>query len=162
MHKLPRALCTGQIKEGQICMDESKKLWGGRFTGKTDPGFAEFNNSFRFDRRLFAADVTASIAYCEALEGAGVLTSEEGTQIRRALKEILEKGETHDSSAEDVHSFVEARLIELTGDLGRRLHTGRSRNDQVATDFRLWLREAIDNLNTIVRDTQTALLDFAE
>ena len=143
-------------------MDESKKLWGGRFAGKTDPGFAEFNNSFRFDRRLFAADVTASIAYCEALEGAGVLTTEEGTQIRHALKEILEKGSFNDSSAEDVHSFVEAGLIELTGDLGRRLHTGRSRNDQVATDFRLWLREAIDDLNTVVRDCQTALLDFAE
>ena len=143
-------------------MDESKKLWGGRFAGKTDPGFAEFNNSFRFDRRLFAADVTASIAYCAALENAGVLTAEEGAQIRRVLKEILEKSSFNDSSAEDVHSFVEARLIELTGDLGRRLHTGRSRNDQVATDFRLWLRESIDDLNMIVRDVQTALLDFAE
>ena len=143
-------------------MDESKKLWGGRFAGKTDPGFAEFNNSFRFDRRLFAADVTASIAYCEALEGAGVLTAEEGNQIRGALKEILEKSSVSDSSAEDVHSFVEGRLIELTGDLGRKLHTGRSRNDQVATDFRLWLREAIDDLNAIVRDFQTALVDFAE
>jgi len=143
-------------------MDESKKLWGGRFAGKTDPGFAEFNNSFRFDRRLFEADVTASIAYCEALEGASVLTAEEGNQIRRALRDILAAGCFNDSSAEDVHSFVEARLIELTGDLGRRLHTGRSRNDQVATDFRLWLRDAIDDLNTIIRDTQTALLDFAE
>ena len=143
-------------------MDESKKLWGGRFEGKTDPGFAGFNNSFRFDQRLFEADVTASIAYCVALEGAGVLTAQEGSQIRRALEEILAKSSFNDSSAEDVHSFVEARLIELTGDLGRRLHTGRSRNDQVATDFRLWLREAIDDLNTIVRDVQTALLDFAE
>src|SRR5215510_14133829 len=141
-------------------MDESKKLWGGRFAGKTDPGFADFNNSFRFDRRLFAADVTASIAYCEALEGARVLTAEEGTQIRRALGDILDTGKAderyfHDSSAEDVHSFVEARLIELTGDLGRRLHTGRSRNDQVATDFRLWLRNGIDDLNAVVRDVQT-------
>ena len=148
-------------------MDESKKLWGGRFAGKTDPGFAEFNNSFRFDRRLFETDVTASIAYCEALEGAGVLTAADGNQIRRALAEILEKGKAdkgyfNDSSAEDVHSFVESRLIELTGDLGRRLHTGRSRNDQVATDFRLWLRSAIDDLNPTVRDVQTALLDFAE
>jgi argininosuccinate lyase len=148
-------------------MDESKKLWGGRFAGKTDPGFAEFNNSFRFDRRLFEADVTASIAYCEALEGAGVLTAADGNEIRRALAEILEKGKAdkgyfNDSSAEDVHSFVESRLIELTGDLGRRLHTGRSRNDQVATDFRLWLRSAIDDLNPTVRDVQTALLDFAE
>jgi len=148
-------------------MDESKKLWGGRFSGKTDPGFAEFNNSFRFDRRLFAADVTASIAYCEALLGAGVLTADEGNQIRRALEKIREKGNAdatyfNDASAEDVHSFVEARLIELTGDLGRRLHTGRSRNDQVATDFRLWLRDAIDDLSPVIKDVQTALLDFAE
>ena len=148
-------------------MDESKKLWGGRFTGKTDPGFADFNNSFRFDRRLFEADVTASIAYCEALAGAGVLTAAEGIQIRRALADILEQGKAgesyfNDSAAEDVHSFVEARLIELTGDLGRRLHTGRSRNDQVATDFRLWLRNAIDDVVEVVRDVQTALLDFAE
>src|SRR5215813_1279933 len=148
-------------------MDESKKLWGGRFAGKTDPGFAEFNNSFRFDRRLFAADVTASIAYAEALVSAGVLAADEGNQIRAALASILEQGNAgehyfNDSSAEDVHSFVEARLIELTGDLGRKLHTGRSRNDQVATDFRLWLRNAIDDLNSVVRDVQTALLDFAE
>jgi len=148
-------------------MAESKKLWGGRFLGKTDPGFAEFNNSFRFDRRLFAADVIASIAYCEALVGAGVLTADEGNQIRGALAEILKKGNAdaayfNDASAEDVHSFVEARLIELTGDLGRKLHTGRSRNDQVATDFRLWLRDAIDDLSAIVKDTQTDLLDFAE
>ena len=144
-------------------MDESKKLWGGRFAGKTDPGFAEFNNSFRFDRRLFSADVTASIAYCEALERAGVLTADEDGQIRRALAEILAQGNADESSsAEDVHSFVEARLIELTGDLGRKLHTGRSRNDQVATDFRLWLRNAIDDLDVVVQDAQTALLEFAE
>ena len=148
-------------------MDESKKLWGGRFSGKTDPGFAEFNNSFRFDRRLFAADVTASIAYCEALVGAGVLTADDGDQIRRALAEIREHGNAdaayfNDAAAEDVHSFVEARLIVLTGDLGRKLHTGRSRNDQVATDFRLWLRDAIDDLSASVKDVQVALLDFAE
>src|SRR5215207_8021441 len=145
-------------------MAESKKLWGGRFEGELDPGFAEFNKSFCFDRRLFEADVVASTAYCEALEGAGVFSAEEGYQIRSALDTILKEGVSSDnnSPAEDVHSFVEARLVELTGDLGRRLHTGRSRNDQVATDFRLWLREAIDNLNTIVRDLQTSLLDFAE
>jgi argininosuccinate lyase len=109
-------------------MSESKKLWGGRFEGKTDPGFAEFNDSFRFDRRLFEVDVVASIAYCQALEGAGVLNAEEGSQIRNALETILQQGRTDESylddlSAEDVHSFVEARLISLTGDLGRRLHT---------------------------------------
>ena len=147
-------------------MTESKKLWGGRFQGTTDPDFAEFNNSFRFDRRLFEVDVAASVAYCQALEGAGVLAPEEGSAIRAALDTILKNGSDQkyfaDATAEDIHSFVEARLIELTGGLGRKLHTGRSRNDQVATDFRLWLRQSIGELVGIVRETQTALLDFAE
>src|ERR1044072_2745435 len=140
----------------------SKKLWGGGFEGKTDPGFAEFNSSYRFDRRLFEADVTASIAYSQALESAGVITAAEGTQIRDGLNTILNSGAAENHSAEDVHSFVEARLIELIGDVGRKLHTGRSRNDQVATDFRLWLRGSIDELVETIRDTQTSLLDFAE
>ena len=146
-------------------MTESKKLWGGRFEGQIDPGFAEFNNSFRFDRRLFEVDVAASIAYCHALENAGVLKPDEATQITVALSSIVMSGADenyfNDSTAEDVHSFVEARLIELTGDVGRKLHTGRSRNDQVATDFRLWIRNAIDSLKETIRDVQSTLLDFA-
>jgi argininosuccinate lyase len=143
-------------------MTESKKLWGGRFEGQIDPGFAEFNNSFRFDRRLFEVDGAASIAYCQALENAGVITADEGNQIRTALDTILKSGVDENHEAEDVHSFVEARLIELTGDVGRKLHTGRSRNDQVATDFRLWIRNAIDELSETIRDVQASLLDFAE
>lgn len=137
-------------------------MWGGRFTDKTDPGFAAFNDSFSFDRRLFAADVTASIAYSQALESANVISAEEGKQIRLALQQILEDGCSDDARYEDVHSFVEARLVELTGDAGRKLHTGRSRNDQVATDFRIWLRQAIDALRDVLRNTQSSLLDFAE
>jgi len=139
-----------------------KNLWGGRFQGKADPQFAEFNNSFRFDRRLFAVDVRASVAWCEALERAGVLTSTEADQIRNGLESVRAEGVPEQSAAEDVHSFVEARLVELIGDTGRKLHTGRSRNDQVATDFRLWMREALDDLSGLVREVQTALLDFAE
>lgn len=143
-------------------MTESKKLWGGRFAGEIDPRFAEFNNSFRFDRRLFEVDVAASIAYCQALENAGVITADEGNQIRTALDTIIKSGVDENHEPEDVHSFVEARLIELTGDVGRKLHTGRSRNDQVATDFRLWIRNAIDGLSETIRDVQASLLDFAE
>ncbi len=137
-------------------------MWGGRFTGQTDPGFAAFNNSFQFDRRLFEVDVAASIAYSQALENANAISVDEGRQIRSGLESILRNGLTDDSQAEDVHSFVEARLVELIGDAGRKLHTGRSRNDQVATDFRLWLRQAIDHLDATLRITQSALLDFAE
>src|SRR5687768_5058751 len=104
-------------------------MWGGRFTDKTDPGFAAFNNSFRFDRRLFEADVAASIAYSQALENAHVISVDEGTQIRDALESILKDGVPDDAEAEDIHSFVETRLVELIGDAGRKLHTGRSRND---------------------------------
>lgn len=148
-------------------MADSKNLWGGRFKGKSDPGFAAFNNSFHFDRRLFDAEVTASLAYCNALLGAGVLSTVEATAITSALESIVEAGHSssdyfNDTAAEDIHSFVESRLIELVGDAGRKLHTGRSRNDQVATDFRLWLRASIDGLGIQVHETQAALLEFAE
>src|SRR5215470_2494919 len=143
-------------------MSESKNLWGGRFKGKADPGFTEFNNSFRFDRRLFEADVVASIAWCRALECAGVLTAEEANKITQALESVRAEGASVESAAEDVHSFVEARLVGMIGDVGRKLHTGRSRNDQVATDLRLWLRESLDDLSGVVQDVQSSLLDFAE
>ena len=143
-------------------MSESKNLWGGRFRGKSDPGFAEFNNSFRFDRRLFEVEVVASIAWCRALERAGVLSTDEANQITQALESVRAEGAPVESAAEDVHSFVEARLVELIGDAGRKLHTGRSRNDQVATDVRLWLRQAIDDVRGALDHAQSSLLDFAE
>jgi argininosuccinate lyase len=149
-------------------MSESKNLWGGRFTGAADAGFVEFNRSFNFDRRLFEADVRASVAHCEGLLQAGVLTNDEAASIKDGLRHVLERaaidGEKYfaESPAEDVHSFVEAKLVGLVGDAGRKLHTGRSRNDQVATDLRLWLREAIDMSETSVRGAQGALLKLAE
>jgi argininosuccinate lyase len=150
-------------------MSETKadKLWGGRFTGEADAGFARFNQSFSFDRRLFAADIRGSITHSEALVSAGVLTTDEAKQIKSALEQILAAGKSNaeyfnELASEDVHSFVEARLVELIGDLGRKLHTGRSRNDQVATDVRVWLREEIHALENQLRSTQQALLDFAE
>jgi argininosuccinate lyase len=149
-------------------MSESKNLWGGRFTGAADEGFAEFNRSFGFDRRLFEMDVRASLAHCNALARAGVLAPEEAASIRGGLVEIAERARREGESyfeglrSEDVHSFVEARLVQLIGDAGRKLHTGRSRNDQVATDFRLWLRDAIDQLGVRVRAAQAALVTLAE
>src|SRR5262252_3584700 len=135
--------------------EKEQNLWGGRFQGEADPAFAEFNRSFGFDRRLIEADVRASIAHSEALVAAQVLTPAEGRQIQSGLQNILESskqvpGYCDELPAEDVHSFVEARLIALVGDLGRKLHTGRSRNDQVATDFRLWVREQIDTMVSLL------------
>ena len=139
-----------------------KNLWGGRFQGKADPQFAAFNSSFRFDRRLLDVDVRASMAWCTALERAGVLTATEADQIRGGLESIGAGGVPAAVMSEDVHSFVESRLVELIGDTGRKLHTGRSRNDQVATDFRIWMREALDDLMTSIREVQSALIEFAE
>ena len=147
-------------------MTKSKNLWGGRFTGEPDPEFTKFNNSFHFDQRLFEVDVRASLAHCNGLAAAGVLTNDETERIKNGLLTILERGGSNDyfvdSAAEDIHSFVEARLVELVGDAGRKLHTGRSRNDQVATDLRLWMREAIDLLATRIQLAQEALLLLAE
>jgi argininosuccinate lyase len=139
-------------------MAKGKNLWGGRFASGADPSFAKFNNSFRFDRRLFAADVRASVAHCNGLVAAGVLSREEGSAINAGLQTILARGR------DDAGYFdqMDARLVEIAGDAGRKLHTGRSRNDQVATDLRLWVREAIDELDSQLIATQTALLDFAE
>jgi argininosuccinate lyase len=153
-------------KQQRMKDNTQKNLWGGRFQGEADPAFVEFNRSFGFDRRLFAADVRASSAHCDGLAGAGVLRTDEAQQLQAALEKIRDRGDDPDYfdeiPAEDVHSFVEARLIELVGDLGRKLHTGRSRNDQVATDFRLWLREQVDRTRATIRRTQVALLDLAE
>ena len=146
-------------------MSKAKNLWGGRFREAVDEGFADFNRSFPFDRRLLEVDVRASVAYCEALRGAGVLADEEAHRITAALHEVQNQAETKakyiNDESEDVHSFVEASLVELIGPTGLKLHTGRSRNDQVATDLRLWLRDALDHLEGRVAATQEALLDFA-
>lgn len=148
-------------------MSKEKNLWGGRFTGAADEKFVEFNRSFGFDFRLFAADVRGCAAHCEGLRKAGVLTAQETKQIQNGLRKLLEqlahdKGFFADSNAEDVHSFIESNLIKMVGDVGRKLHTGRSRNDQVATAFRIWLREAIDEMAVDLQNTQKALIDLAE
>ncbi len=148
-------------------MNESKNLWGGRFTGAPDKTFVEFNNSFKFDRRLFFADVNASIAHCDALFHAGILTRLESERIKNGLQTILKRADYNKNyfdefDSEDVHSFIEARLVQLIGDAGRKIHTGRSRNDQVATAFRLWLRAEIEEIAAVVKLVQKTLIETAE
>jgi len=143
------------------------RLWGGRFTGEADAEFARFNSSFAFDRRLIEADIEGSLAHAEALAGAGILSEGEARRIAWALNEIRrrareDKGYLDSREAEDVHSFVEGELVEGIGDTGYKLHTGRSRNDQVATDLRLFLRGEIDALRELIRDLQRALIELAE
>jgi argininosuccinate lyase len=138
----------------------------GRFTDKADETFAAFNRSFDFDMRLLEADVRASIAHANGLQRAGVLTTDETDAITGGLRTILELAtsdpEYLSSDAEDVHEFIETRLVELIGDTAKKLHTGRSRNDQVATAFRLWLRDETNELIESTRDLQRELVSTAE
>ncbi|HEX6280389.1 MAG TPA: argininosuccinate lyase [Pyrinomonadaceae bacterium] len=147
-------------------MSNDNKLWGGRFTQKPHETFAEFNDSFRFDVRLFAADVRCSMAHARGLNRAGLISGEELDAMIGGLAQLQADSAIDEkffgSPAEDVHSFIESKLVEAIGDTGRRLHTGRSRNDQVATAFRLWLREEINEIDRLVRDLQAAILDIAE
>jgi argininosuccinate lyase len=136
-------------------------LWSGRFDVAPDAGAFDFGASFRFDRRLFEDDVTGSLAWGRALRKAGVLTAEEAGQIETTLAALLEQARSdpgfvsgHD---EDVHSFVERQLVETIGDAGRRLHTGRSRNEQVSLDLRLYLRRRIPLLQRAIAGIVEAL-----
>lgn len=143
------------------------KLWGGRFKGEADEQFARFNASFAFDRRLIDADIEGSHAQAEALAAAGILSAEEGQKIAEGLGEIArrvreEHGYLDQRDAEDVHSFVEAELVAIAGECGYKLHTGRSRNDQVATDLRFFLRGEIDSVAKTIRDLQRALAELAD
>jgi argininosuccinate lyase len=143
------------------------KLWGGRFKGEADSEFARFNASFSFDRRLIEADIEGSLAQAEALAAAGILTEDEANRIAAALEEILrrarqEAGYLDSRDAEDVHSFVEAELVASIGEAGYKLHTGRSRNDQVSTDLRLFLRGEIDRCSEMIRNVQRAIIELAE
>jgi argininosuccinate lyase len=117
--------------------------WAGRFTQEADPLFRQFNDSLPFDRTLLREDVEGSIAWARALERASVLSSDEVKSLTAALHEVLDHGLAHPAQLEraadeDIHSWVERELVTRVGALGKKLHTGRSRNDQVATDLRLW------------------------
>ena len=144
----------------------SGHLWSGRFDEAPDPAAFDFGVSFPFDRRLFEDDVIGSLAWADALGSAGVLDRAAVTRIKEGLQAVLERGRQDPAwvagDDEDVHSFVERQLVALVGDDGRRLHTGRSRNEQVSLDFRLYMRRRIPLLQARVRALIAALADQAE
>jgi argininosuccinate lyase len=146
--------------------EKNAKLWGGRFSGGLDPAAWALNASLAVDRRLADQDVRGSQAWAQALQRAGVLTGEEAGQIWAGLQAIREEFRreefAYQPSDEDIHTAVERRLGELIGPLAGKLHTGRSRNDQVATDFRLWMLEALPVLDRAVCGLQQALVQRAE
>ena len=141
-------------------------LWSGRFSSEPDPTAFEFGSSFRFDKRLFEDDVTGSLAWVEGLTGVGVFNAAEAKTVSNALQHILENGRRDPSfvsgSDEDVHAFVERQLVDRVGDLGKRLHTGRSRNEQVSVDLRLYLRRRIPVLQKQLAMVIGALAKKAE
>ncbi|NOZ72667.1 MAG: argininosuccinate lyase, partial [Chloroflexi bacterium] len=142
------------------------KLWGGRFRDNADPLMAQFNASIGFDARLWEADIRGSQAWAQALAEAGILSENERDMIMAGLDHIHEewmRGEFQiKEDDEDIHTAVERRLTELIGPVGGKLHTGRSRNDQVATDLRLYLLDASDSLEEGLGHLQQALIEQAE
>ncbi|NHB63077.1 argininosuccinate lyase [Photorhabdus sp. RW14-46] len=142
-------------------------LWGGRFSQKADQRFKQFNDSLRFDYRLAEQDITGSVAWSKALITVGVLTVEEQQRLELVLNELLNEVQANpqailQSDAEDIHSWVEGQLISKVGELGKKLHTGRSRNDQVATDLKLWCKEYISHLHQAIVELQQVLVITAE
>jgi len=142
-------------------------LWGGRFQGETDPLFRALNDSLGIDHRLAREDIEGSIAWARALVGAGVLTPAEADRLVKALTEILAQVESDphpilESGEEDIHSWVEAQLVARVGALGKKLHTGRSRNDQAAADLRRWTMRRIDERIAEMNYVRQSLVELAE
>ncbi len=143
----------------------SQKTWGGRFSGETDSRVELFTESISFDSRLYREDVRASQAHAGMLGDVGLLTADEVRQIVEALDAIAGQVERDEMAfsieLEDIHTHIERALIERLGDVGRKLHTGRSRNDQVVTDVKLWVRGAIDRFDVLLKELQAALVESA-
>ncbi len=145
---------------------KANPLWGGHYASGPAAIMAEINASIDVDKRMYAQDIRASKAHSDMLVAQGIISRKDGKTIAVGLDKIqreIESGKfTFSPALEDVHMNIESRLRELIGDAAGRLHTARSRNDQVATDFRLWLRDAIDNIDEALQDLQNAFLDQAE
>lgn len=142
------------------------KLWGGRFQKSTDTQVDDFNSSIRFDQRLYKQDITGSIAHVKMLGRQDIIPEPDAKLIEKTLREILadiEEGKVEfDIAAEDIHMNVEQILISRIGDVGKKLHTGRSRNDQVALDMRMYVRDEIDELKDMISKLQSVLLNISK
>ncbi len=143
-----------------------KKLWSGRFQETTDKLMERFNASIGFDRRLYAYDIQGSVAHCKMLAKCKIIKSAEAKKIVSGLEKVkkeIESGKfAFDDSLEDIHMHVETRLIELVGPVGGKLHTGRSRNDQICLDVRLYLRAEIDEIQDLILSLEKTLISLAK
>ncbi len=144
----------------------ANRQWGGRFAEGPSAIMEAINASIGFDRKMWRQDISGSLAHAAMLKHVGIISADDEAAIRRGLADIaarIEKGDfPFDEALEDIHMNIEARLTAVIGDAGKRLHTARSRNDQVALDVRLWVRDAIDGLSGQIRDVMRALVDRAE
>jgi len=142
------------------------KLWGGRFTKSTDSFTDHFHSSISFDSRMYKQDILGSVAHSKMLGKQGIIPQADSELIQKTLLEILKDIEdgkvTFDEKAEDIHMNVETILIERIGDVGKRLHTGRSRNDQVALDIRMYLKEQITDIKKLLFELMETLNGMAE
>ena len=141
-------------------------MWAGRFSKKVDETVNAFNSSIAFDGRMYKQDIQGSIAHAAMLGDCGIISKEDSLAIIGGLKEILadiENGTLEfDMTAEDIHMFIEAELTKRLGDVGKRLHTSRSRNDQVAVDIRLYLRQEIDEIYALVKELAVTIYNLAK
>ena len=137
------------------------QLWGGRFTKETDKLVYNFNASLSFDSKLYKQDITGSMAHASMLAKQGIIEEQEKEEILKGLKSILEDIENKKleftEEYEDIHSFVEANLIDRCGDVGKKLHTGRSRNDQVALDMKMYVRDEIGEIDLLLKELLTSI-----
>ncbi len=169
-HPGDRSPVTGQPVTGQPVTGQPRAgtsaIWGGRFEAGPAEVMEQINASIDFDHRLLAQDIAGSRAHCAMLVRQGIISQQDGDAILDGLDAVRKEAEAgalvFDRALEDVHMNVESRLAELIGEPAGRLHTARSRNDQVATDFRLWVRDAIDGLDVSLKTLQAALIDKAE
>ena len=142
------------------------KMWAGRFQKALDKEADDFNSSIHFDCKMYKQDITGSIAHAEMLAKQGIITENEMETLVEGLGGILDdlKNGTlqFDMDAEDIHMFVEAELTKRVGDVGKKLHTARSRNDQVALDVRMYLRDEVEEIGLLIKDLLTAIVEKAE
>jgi len=144
----------------------AKKLWSGRFSQKTDKMVDTFTSSIDIDTRLYAFDIEGSIAHCKTLAAASAITKSESSRLINGLRKIkmeMDKGVfKYEESHEDIHMYIEDRLFQKIGDVARKLHTGRSRNDQVALDVRMFLREEINAIIKCLTSFRKVIVDMAD
>jgi len=142
------------------------KTWSNRFEGGLDQFIHKFNSSIDFDKKLILEDIDCSIAHARMLSKTKVINDDDSLKIINGLKQIKNdfQNQLFDPSypSEDIHYFIEEKLIDLIGDVGKKLHTGRSRNDQVGTDIRLWLRKEIDIIDNLIKELQKAFLNICD